>query len=220
MLHLVIGNKRYSSWSMRPWLVLKAFDIPFAETVVPLRQPETRAKILKFSAAGKVPVLIDGDTSVWESLAIIEYLAEKFPAQSIWPRDVAARAHARAIASEMHAGFQSLRLTLPMNLGKRYAVPVLSDELKSNIDRIEDSWRAARTKFGAGGPFLYGAVSAADAMYAPVVTRFETYQIPVASDTALYMDAIIKHPAFRAWSEAAKLEPWTIPDFEVVPEAT
>lgn len=220
MLHLVIGNKRYSSWSMRPWLVLKAFDIPFTETVVPLRQPETRGQILKFSPAGKVPVLIDDKTSVWESLAIIEYLAEQLPAHAIWPRDVAARAHARSIASEMHAGFQPLRQTLPMNLAKRYSVPVLSDELKASIDRIEESWRAARAKFGAAGPFLYGAFSAADAFYAPVVTRFETYQIPVASDTALYMDAIIKHSAFRAWSEAARLEEWTIPDFEVGPAAT
>ena len=217
MLHLVIGNKRYSSWSMRPWLVLKAFDIPFEETVVPLRQPETRAQILKFSLAGKVPVLIDGKTSVWESLAIIEYLAEQFPTHAIWPKDAGARAHGRAIASEMHAGFQPVRQTLPMNLGKRYAAPVLSDELKTNVDRIEESWRTARANFGTGGPFLFGAFSAADAMYAPVVTRFETYQIPVASDTALYMDAIIGHPAFRAWSEAAKLEVWTIPDFELRP---
>ena len=220
MLKLVIGNKRYSSWSMRPWLVLKAFEIPFNETLVPLRQAGTRAQILKFSPAGKVPVLIDGDTSVWESLAIIEYLADTFPARAIWPKDVAARAHARAISSEMHAGFLPVRQTFPMNIGQRYAVPGLSDELRTNIDRIEQSWREARAKSSRTGPFLYGAFSAADAMYAPVVTRFETYQIPVAGDTRRYMDAVMGHPAVRAWSEEAKLETWTIADFEVGPAAT
>ena len=220
MLHLVIGNKRYSSWSMRPWLVLKAFDIPFDETVVPLKQPETRAQILQFSPTGKVPVLIDGDTRVWESLAIIEYLADIFPDKGIWPKDVVARAHARAIASEMHAGFQPLRQTLPMNVGERYAVPMPSDELKANIDRIENIWHEARAKFGAGGRFLYGAFSAADAMYVPVVTRFETYRIPVASDTRLYMHAVTAHPAVKAWIDQARLETCTIADYELTPGGT
>lgn len=214
MLKLVIGNKLYSSWSLRPWLVLSAFSIPFEEIVIPLRRPETAARLMEYSPSGKVPVLIDGDVTVWESLAIIEYLAEKFPDLPVWPRDGKARAHARAISSEMHAGFQALRQGCAMHLGARFATPPITDALRANVDRVEDIWSEARNRYGNGdGPFLYGAFSAADAMYAPVVTRFETYQMPVREATRSYMDATLMHPALGEWRKAALAEPWSIPEY-------
>jgi glutathione S-transferase len=213
-MQLVIANKLYSSWSMRPWLVLGAFDVPFEETVIPLRQPDTSERIRRYSPTGKVPVLIDGEAVVWESLAIIEYLAETFPEKAIWPRDKTARAHARAISSEMHAGFQALRQACPMNLGKRFATPALSADTVAAIARVEELWGETRARFGAAGPFLFGDFSAADAMYAPVATRLDTYSIKVAPETRAYMDAIFSHPSFRAWREAALAEPWTVPDYE------
>lgn len=212
MLKLVIANKLYSSWSLRPWMVLSAFNIPFEEIVIPLRVPESRGRILEFSPTGKVPALIDGEVSVWESLAIIEYLAEAFPDRAIWPRDRKARTHARSIANEMYAGFMPLRQTCPMHLGARFATPPLTEPLKASIDRVEDIWSEARNRF-PGGPFLYGAFSAADAMYVPVVTRFETFQIPVREATRVYMDAVLAHPSFLAWRAAALAEPWTIPEY-------
>jgi glutathione S-transferase len=220
MLHLVIANKLYSSWSLRPWLVMRAFDIPFEETVIPLKRPETKDAIAKFSPTGKVPVLIDGDVRVWESLAIVEYLAEKFPDHAIWPKDVNARAHARAVSNEMHGGFLALRQACPMNLSKRFQTPAMSDDLKSNIARIEQIWSAARAEFAGSGPFLYGGFSAADAMFAPVVTRLDTYQIQVAADTRAYMDTVLVHPAFLEWKRAALTEPWTIADYETGHTAT
>jgi glutathione S-transferase len=214
MLKLVIANKLYSSWSLRPWIVLRAFGIAFEETVVPLKQAGTRERILKVSPSGKVPALIDGSVTVWESLAIIEYLAELFPDKAIWPKAREARAHARAISNEMHGGFMALRQACAMNLGKRFAPPPMTEDLKSNIGRIERIWREMRARFGAGGPYLYGAFSAADAMYAPVVTRFDSYGIPVAPDTRAYMDIILAHPDFVAWKRDALAEPWTITEYE------
>jgi len=214
-MHLVIANKLYSSWSLRPWMVMHAFGIPFDETVIPLRQPDTRSRILRHSPTGKVPVLIDGDAVVWESLAIISYLADRFPDKPMWPKGHAALAHAKAISMEMHAGFQALRQLCPMNLGKRFAAPAMTAELASNLERIEEVWRDARKRFaGSGGPFLFGAFTAADAMYAPVVTRLDTYNLPVAPDTRTYMDAILAHPSFLAWKADAFREPWRIPDYE------
>jgi glutathione S-transferase len=213
MLKLVIGNKLYSSWSLRPWLLMSAFSIPFEEEIIPLRLPDSRGRMLEYSPSGKVPTLVDGDITVWESLAIIEYLAEAFPDLAIWPRSTAARAHARSISNEMHAGFQAVRQTCPMHLGARFATPPITDGLQASIDRVEDIWSEARNRFGGGQPFLYGAFSAADAMYAPVVTRFESYQIPVRESTRVYMDAILSHPAFVAWRQAALAEPWSIPEY-------
>jgi glutathione S-transferase len=212
MLKLVIANKLYSSWSLRPWMVLSSFGIQFEEISIPLRMPDSRARVLEYSPTGKVPCLIDGNTRVWESLAIIEYLAEAFPEHAIWPRDREARAHARSVASEMHSGFLPLRQTCPMHLGARFATPPLTEALKANIDRVEDIWSQARNRF-PGGPFLYGAFSAADAMYVPVVTRFETFQIPVRESTRAYMNAVEAHPSFIAWRNAALVEPWVIPDY-------
>ncbi len=213
MLKLVIGNKLYSSWSLRPWLALSAFSIPFEEIIIPLRTPESRNLMLEYSPSGKVPTLVDGDVCVWESLAIIEYLAEKFPDLAIWPRDGAARAHARAVSNEMHSGFQTLRQSCPMHLGARFATPPITEALQANIDRVEDIWSEARNRFAGGQPFLYGAFSAADAMYAPVVTRFESFQIPVRESTRAYMDTILAHPSFAAWRSAALVEPWSIPEY-------
>lgn len=213
MLKLVIANKLYSSWSLRPWLVLKSFGIPFEEIQIPLRLADSRGRLLEYSPSGKVPVLIDEDVTVWESLAIIDYLAEAFPELPIWPRDRKARAHARSVSSEMHSGFQALRQACPMHLGARFATPPITEALLASIDRVEDIWSEARNRFGGGQPFLYGAFSAADAMYAPVVTRFDSYQIPVREATRAYMDAVLSHPAFVAWREAALAEPWRIPEY-------
>ncbi len=220
MLRLVIANKLYSSWSLRPWMVLRAFDIPFEETVIPLKQPDTKAAIAKVSPSGKVPALIEGDVTVWESLAIIEYLAGTFPDKAIWPKDAKARAHARAISNEMHGGFLALRQACPMNLAKRFRTPELSDDLMANVARIEAIWRGTRKDYSGGRPFLFGAFTAADAMFAPVVSRLDTYQIPVSTETRVYMDTVLSHPAFLDWKRAALTEPWTISDYETGHTAT
>jgi glutathione S-transferase len=214
-MRLVIGNKLYSSWSMRPWLVLKAAGIPFEEEVIPLDRPDTRSRILERSPAGKVPVLIDDDVRVWETLAIIEYLAEKHPEAGIWPAQRSARAHARAICNEMHAGFQALRQACPMNLGKRMKPKERGDAARADIARILALWSEARARFGEGGPFLFGAFTAADAMYAPVVSRFDTYQIAVDAPARAYMEAVMGHPAFVAWRSDALREPWIIAKYEI-----
>lgn len=214
MLKLVIANKLYSSWSLRPWLVMRAVDIPFQEINIPLRTPESKQRVLAVSPSGKVPALITSDQTIWESLAIIEYLAETYPDKPIWPGDRVARAHARAVANEMHGGFQALRQGCPMNLGARFATPDMTDALKANVARIEDIWSEARSKFANGGDYLFGAFSAADAMYAPVATRLDTYQIAVRPETRRYMDTILAQPDFVAWRHAALQEPWTIPDYD------
>jgi glutathione S-transferase len=215
MLKLVIANKLYSSWSMRPWLVLRAFAIPFEEIIIPLRREDSRPRVLEYSPSGKVPALIDGDHVIWESMAIIETLAEHFPGMAIWPKDRQARAHARSISNEMHSGFQTVRQACPMNLGARYKTPEMTVPLKANVDRIEAIWSEARAKFGAKGPYLYGDFSAADAMYAPVVTRFDSYSIPVSAATRRYMDLILRHPDVAHWRNEALKETWTIPDYDV-----
>ncbi|HRK18211.1 MAG TPA: glutathione S-transferase family protein [Hyphomicrobiaceae bacterium] len=217
-MKLVIANKLYSSWSMRPWLAMRALGIPFEEVVIPLRQTDSGPRILAHSPSGKVPALIDGEIVVWESLAIIEYLAERFPDKGVWPKTSAARAHARAISNEMHAGFMALRQNCPMNLAKKFASKAYGADVMANVARIEAIWAEARSRFGAGngGPFLYGQFSAADAMYAPVVTRFETYQLPVSDATRAYMIAVMDHPAFRAWRSDALAEPrsWDLAGYE------
>ncbi len=215
-MHLTIANKLYSSWSMRPWLVMRAIGLDFEETVIPLRQPDTAERIKAYSPTGKVPVLTDGEVKVWESLAIISYLADVHPEKPIWPEGRVARAHAKSIAMEMHAGFQALRQACPMNLGKRFRTPPLTDDIKANVERIEQIWREARSRFAHGGPYLFGDFTAADAMYAPVATRLDTYSFPVAADTRDYIDAIYAHPAFVEWRDAALAEPvgWTIAAYE------
>jgi glutathione S-transferase len=216
-LKLIIGNKNYSSWSMRPWIGLKAAGISFDEEVIPLYVEGSKQKILSYSPAGKVPILIDGDVRVWESLAILEYAAERFPAAALWPSDAAARAHARAIATEMHGGFAALRNECGMNLWRPPARKALSDDARGNIARIQAIWTDARARYGAGGPFLFGAFSAADAMYAPVVARFETYAVDVAAPVRAYMQAMIALPAWQEWRRAALNETWVLPQFEDCP---
>lgn len=206
-LKLVIGNKRYSSWSLRPWLVATHFGLAFEEIPILLDQPGTKVEILKWSPSGRVPCLIDGDVRVWETLAIIEYLAELRPDLPIWPADRAARAHARAIANEMHAGFMALRSSCPMNLRRGFAWKGWGGEAAArDVARIVELWRDARARFGAGGPFLFGAFSAADAMYAPVVARLDGYSWPIDADVRAYVDAVMGLPAFRAWKAGADAE--------------
>lgn len=214
-IHLVIGNKNYSSWSLRPWMALSMAGIPFTETVIPLDTPETKDLIAAHSPAGRVPVLCHGRLTIWESLAIMEYLAEAFPDKQLWPKAVTARAMARSISNEMHAGFQALRNACPMNLRRPVKPVPMSAEIMANVHRIEAIWRECRAKFGKGGRFLFGKFGIADAMYAPVVTRFETYDIPVADDTRSYMNSVMNTEAFRGWKEAALSEEWIVPADEV-----
>src|SRR4051794_35987064 len=176
---LVIGNKNYSSWSLRPWIAMKVCGIGFDETVIPLYEPASRERILEVSPTGKVPALIDGDIRVWESLAILDYLAERHPGAGLWPKDQAARAHARSVAAEMHAGFAALRRHCPMNMRRPVKARELTAEAAADVARIDHLWTQCRTRFGAGGPFLFGAFGAADAMFAPVVSRLHTYDIGV-----------------------------------------
>jgi glutathione S-transferase len=215
-LQLAIVNKAYSSWSMRPWLLMKHFDIAFEETVIPMAQADTRARILAVSPTGKCPCLKDGDIVIWESLAIIEYLAERFPERPIWPTDRAARAEARALSCEMHAGFRALRDHCPTQfLRPKRAIP-LTEEVVADVARIEAAWAEARRRFGAGGAFLFGAFSAADAMFAPVVNRLETYDIAVGAATRDYMAAIKSLPAWKAWIAGGEAEPWRIDSYDQV----
>ena len=216
---LVIGNKLYSSWSLRPWLLLRQLGIAFDEVMIPLDQPDTRARILAHSPGGKVPILVDEGFSVWESVAIMEHVADTRSDLPVWPVDPAARAMARSVAAEMHAGFGALRSACPMNLGKRYAARDRGEAVARDVARVTAIWREARERFG-GGPFLFGTFSAADAMYAPVVTRLDTYAIPVDPVSRAYMDTILGLPAFREWLEAAFDEPWVIAHDEVDEEPT
>ncbi len=209
-LHLVIGNKNYSSWSFRPWLAMKVAGIAFEETVISLEAKDFKERVLPLSGTGKVPVLIDGDTRVWESLSILEYLAEKFPAAGLWPRDAKARAHARTVSSEMHAGFVPLRSQLPMNTWRPVKRRALDDAASANVARIDAMWTDCRARFGGDGPFLFGAFSAADAMYAPVVWRFRTYAVEVGAVACAYMQAIMALPAWDEWRRAARQEPWVL----------
>lgn len=212
---LVIANKLYSSWSLRPWLLLKQLGIPFEEILIPLHQPSTRAEILKYSAAGKVPVLIEGDIVVWESLAIMDHVEETYDDAEVWPRDPRARAMARSVAAEMHAGFQALRSACPMNLGKRYGHKDRGPAVERDVARVTEIFVEARGRFGSGGPFLFGEFSAADAMYAPVVTRLDTYAIPVDPVSGAYMQTILTLPSYREWLAAALREPWVVPSDEI-----
>ena len=215
MLKLVIGNKNYSSWSMRPWLALRANDIPFEEIFVPLYTDQAdKDRLLSFNPAGKVPALIDGDVTVWDSLSIIEYLAEKFPQKALWPEDRAARAHARSISAEMHSGFMALRNECGMNLHRPIRAVALSDDANANVARIQAIWAECHQRYGKAGPFLFGAFSGADAMFAPVVHRFRTYAVPVQGDAQHYVEAMNALPAFQQWTREALAETLLIEKFE------
>ena len=208
---IVIGNKNYSSWSLRGWLALKATGIAFEEILIPLlRQPDTRRERLRHSPSGKVPVLKHNGTTVWESLAIGEFLADAYPAAKLWPADLAARAHARAVSAEMHAGFSALRTDLPMDMRNSYPGKGLAAEAQADIDRVGAIWRECRTRYGRSGPYLFGHFTVADAMYAPVASRFTTYGVRLDPVCEAYRKSVTDLPAFQEWYAAAKREPWTI----------
>jgi glutathione S-transferase len=210
-LHLFIGNKCFSSWSLRAWLALKHLGLPFEETVIRLRQPDTRANIRALARSEKVPCLHHGKRVIWESLSILEYLAELSPESHLWPKDRAARADARSISAEMHSGFAELRQEWGMNLRRKKTPKPLAGAARDQAKRIEDYWRRMRAAHGHGGPFLFGAFTAADAMYAPVVTRFDTYGGTLAPDTRAYCDAILATDGMRQWYAEAANEPWPEP---------
>ena len=218
MLKLVIGNKNYSSWSMRPWLALRANDIPFEEVFIPLytEHDADKQRILGFSRAGKVPVLVDGDVTVWDSLSIIEYLAEKFPQNRLWPQDRARRAHARSISAEMHSGFMALRSECSMNVHRPIRAVALSDDARSNVARIQAIWAECHQRYGNEGPFLFGAFSGADAMFAPVVHRFRNYAIPVDGDARHFVDVMTSLPAFCEWTRDGLAETLRIDRLEAI----
>ena len=212
-LTLVIGNKNYSSWSFRPWIALKQAGIDFTEKVISLDDAEFKPTLLRLSPAGKVPVLVDGDIHVWESLAILDYVAEKFPAAGLWPADAAARAQARSIAAEMHAGFLALREHCPMNFWRPVKPRDLPEAVATDVARIDRMWSECLAR--SGGPFLFGQkFSAADAMYAPVVSRFHTYAVAVSKPSRAYMDVVMRLPAWAEWKKAALVEPWVLPKDE------
>ena len=212
-MKLLIGNRNYSTWSLRPWLVLRHFDIPFEDEVLQLSGEGWRENIAARSPTGKVPVLIDGDLVVYETLAIIEYLAERFPDRNIWPSDRHDRALARAAASEMHAGFSTLRNHAPMNLRASHPGKVDLDAVRKDLKRIEALWGELIGR--SGGPYLFGAFTAADAMYAPLATRLRTYDLPVSDLAGKYVEAIYALPAFQDWLGQALQEPWIVDDDEI-----
>lgn len=205
-MRLIIGNKNYSSWSLRAWLLMRVKNIAFEEERIPLDQADTKARILKYSSAGRVPVLIDGDTTVWDSLAIVEYLADKFPTLGIWPQAPEPRAQARSISAEMHSGFAALRSAMPMNCRSAYPGKGVTPASTADIARITALWEDCRKRFGAAGPFLFGEFSAADAFYAPVVSRFLTYAVPLTPISQRYVEAVSALPAMREWVGSASTE--------------
>jgi glutathione S-transferase len=213
-MELVIGNKKYSSWSFRPWLLMRTAGIQFSERLILIRRADSASKIARFSPAGRVPVLKDGRVTVWESLAICEHLAEKFPSKRLWPSDPAARSEARSVAHEMHAGFTALRQNLPCHFLARYRDFKVPGDAWADIDRVLGIWKAARRKWGKGGPFLFGRFSVADAMYAPVVFRFLAYGVPVDPVSGAYMKTVESMPASREWVAAARAEKAVIPAYE------
>lgn len=212
-MKLIIGNKNYSSWSLRPWIAMTMAGIPFEETVIPLYEPGSAAQILQHSPAGKVPVLIDGDIHVWESLAILDYLAELHPGAGLWPDDRAARAFARSVAHEMHAGFLPLRRACPMNFWLIPKPRPIPDDAMANVRRIDAIWSDCVGR--SGGPFLFGKrFGAADAMYAPVVARFFNYGVAVSPAARAYMQAVMTTPAWLSWRADALKETWVMPNNE------
>ncbi len=212
-MKLLIGNRNYSTWSLRPWLVLRHFDIPFEDEVLQLSGPGWRENLAARSPTAKVPVLIDDDLVVPETLAIIEYVADLFPDRAIWPAERKDRALARAAASEMHAGFSALRSHAPMNLRASHPGKVDLDAVRKDLHRVEELWGGLLAR--SGGPYLLGEFSAADAMFAPLATRLRTYELPVSDIAQRYVEAIYALPAFQAWLTLALQEPWVVDDDEI-----
>lgn len=218
MLRLIIGNKAYSSWSLRGWLAVKQSGLPFQEITVPMFDEEwqRRTKGDEFApSGGKVPILWDDKTVIWDSLAIVEWLADRTDRARYWPRDDAARGMARSMAAEMHSSYPNLRRECSMNVRKQFPGFQVSDATRTEILRILELWAEARARHGSGGPYLFGDFGAVDIMFAPVVTRFITYMIPVPRFAATYMEAILNLDWMRDWIEAAQEEPWVIEQYEV-----
>lgn len=214
-MRLVIGNRNYSSWSFRPWIAMRHAGIDFETQVVPLDFTVDNVHLLEHSPSKRVPVLYDGDLCIWESLAICEYVAERFPEAGLWPQNPAMRARARSISCEMHAGFSALRNSLHMNMHRKPAALAYHEGTAKDIARIEQIWADCRAETGQGGPFLFGAFTIADAMFAPVVSRFHSYQVPVSLVSKAYMEAMAALPAWREWEAEALTEDWVIPGSEV-----
>lgn len=211
-LVLYVGNKNYSSWSFRPWIALEAAGVPFTDRVIPFDFAAGNPEIRKVSPTGKVPVLHHSEVRVWESLAIIEYAAELFPDAGLWPQDRAARAEARAISMEMLSGFRALRNACPMNIRRKPGRINVPADVADDVARIETLWKDALAR--SGGPFLFGAFCAADAMYAPVVNRFEAYCLTDDETVLAYMARMKAHPAWQKWQAAALAEPWIVAEDE------
>ncbi len=213
MLKLIIGNKNYSSWSLRPWFLLRQAGIDFEEILIPLYQGDYKQQLLRHSPSGKVPCLLDEAVAVWDSLAIAEYLAERFPSLNLWQQDVAQRAEARSISAEMHAGFSALRSHFGMNLRYRHDTPVPA-EVAPEIERIVEIWSSCRQRFGDKGPFLFGQFSIADAMFVPVCCRFRSYGVKLPADCANYVEHMLNLPAMTDWYAGAAAETWVIDKLE------
>ncbi|MCO7554822.1 glutathione S-transferase family protein [Metapseudomonas otitidis] len=203
-LNLVIGNKNYSSWSLRAWLAIELTGAAYGETLIPLFQPDSRQRLLTHSPTGKVPVLLtETHGAIWDSLSIGEYLAERFPEAGLWPRDVAARALARSVCAEMHSGFMALRSHMPMDMARRQALDTVPAEVEADIQRVVALWAECRRRFGQGGPYLFGQPSLADAFFAPVASRLRSYAVALPDEAAAYVETLYQWPAFQRWYQAA-----------------
>lgn len=213
-LTLIIGNKNYSSWSLRPWLLLRHLGLSFREELIPLYQDDSKERLAHYSPSGLVPVLRHGDVLLWESLAICDYLAELYPQAELWPWEAEARAIAKSISFEMHGGFRTVRESMPMNIRAKRAMPARTPALEREIARILQIWEDARHEFGRGGDFLFGRFGVADAMFAPVVTRFRTYGVELTGGCAEYAETVLTSPAMLEWEEGARAEPWVLPQYE------
>jgi glutathione S-transferase len=216
-LTVLIGNKNYSSWSLRGWLAAKLCGEPFDEVLVPLDTPETRASILAFSPSGRVPAIRHRGLVIWDSLAIAEYLAETFPNAPMWPADKRARAIARAVSAEMHSGFTALRSNMPMNIRNRLPGRGRAPGVAEDIARVQEIWGKCLAEYSGGDSFLFGKFSLADAFYAPVVTRFVTYGVEVSREASRYMEAMLAQPMIKAWIDGAAAEPWANPKYDMLP---
>lgn len=214
MNKLIIGNKNYSSWSLRPWILMKEMGISFEEVRIPLFQAGYKSEILKHSPSGKVPALCNGSVTVWDSLAICEYVAELYPEKNCWPHDVAVRAMSRSVSHEMHSGFFEIRNSLPMNCRKQAEINKISLELQSEIDRVCEIWRSCRHLFSKEGNFLFGEFSIADAMYAPIVLRFNSYGINVDDISRAYMETMMSLSSIQEWVAEAVNEKESIPEYD------
>lgn len=206
-LRLVIGSKNFSSWSLRAWLALEQTGAPYDEVLISFGDPDWREQIKRFSPSGKVPYLIDGALGIWDSLAIVEYLHQKFPAAKLWPSDASERAYARSVAAEMHSGFGALRSNMPMDLQANAPGQGHTPEALADAARVQEIWRECRARFAAGGPYLFGAFSAADCFYAPVVFRFLSYGVPLDAGAKGYCDTLLAHPSVKKWRDAGLREP-------------